>query len=282
LRSIWPTAIAGWPRRRQVSRLRRGCSTWVPYPAGASCRLHTVAAYAQGKGYGSATINQEVKLLLQSLDKTPDLAIDIGGNIGEYTAELRRRHPHLEIHTFEPSAVNLEKLKKRFDNDKDIRLVPFAVSNTAGPATLFANAPGSGLASLTKRKLDHFNIDFDFKESIDTIRFEEYWTNELNKRNIDIVKIDIEGHELAALTGFGEAIKAIGVLQFEFGGCNIDTRTYFQDFWYFFRANDFAVFRITPLGLEQIERYRESDEFFSTTNYIAVNRSVTYPTRNSG
>ena len=241
--------------------------------------VERVSAYAQGKGYGSATINQEVRLLLRSLNKTPDLAIDIGGNIGEYTAELRRRHPSLEIHTFEPSSTNLEKLRKRFDNDKNVRLIPFAVSNTTGPATLFADEPGSGLASLTKRKLDHFNIDFDFKETIGTVRFEEYWTNELNRRIIDIVKIDIEGHELAALSGFGEAIKAIRVLQFEFGGCNIDTRTYFQDFWYFFNENNFDIFRITPLGLEQVERYREIDEFFSTTNYIAVNRGVTYPTR---
>jgi FkbM family methyltransferase len=233
-----------------------------------------VSAYAQGKGYGSATINQEVKLLLRSLNKAPDLAVDIGGNIGEYTAELRRRYPKLEIHIFEPSSTNLEKLRSRFAGDKDIKLIPLALSNTTGQATLFADAPGSGLASLTKRKLDHFNIDFDFKESIETLRFEEYWTKELNRRSIDIVKIDIEGHELTALAGFGEAIKEIRVLQFEFGGCNIDTRTYFQDFWYFFNEHNFAIYRITPMGLEKIERYRESDEFFSTTNYIAVNRSA--------
>ena len=86
-----------------------------------------------------------------------------------------------------------------------------------------------------------------------------------------MVKIDVEGHELTALKGFGNALNATRVLQFEFGGCNIDTRTYFQDFWYFFKGQDFEIYRITPVGAEKITRYNERDEFFSTTNYIAVN-----------
>lgn len=235
-------------------------------------RIESKSAYAQGKGYGTATIDQEVKLVHQLLKTPPLLAIDIGGNVGEYTAELRRTNQNLEIHTFEPSATNIDKLKKRFEGDKNIKLIPLAVSDTSGSATLFSNEPGSGLASLTKRKLDHFNIPFECKESIDTIRFEDYWINALDQRAIDIVKIDIEGHELAALNGFGDAIKKTSVLQFEFGGCNIDTRTYFQDFWYFFKDKNFDIYRITPLGLEKIERYRECDEYFSTTNFIAVNR----------
>jgi hypothetical protein len=37
---------------------------------------------------------------------------------------------------------------------------------------------------------------------------------------------------------------------------------------------DFDVYRITPLGLECIERYRESDEAFLVTNFVAANRRI--------
>jgi len=235
--------------------------------------VERVSAYAQGKGYGSATISQENKLLHKLLSKPPKLAIDVGGNIGDYTAEIRRRNPNVEIHSFEPSITNIEKLKNRFSNDKNINILPFALSDETGTATLFSNEPGSGLGSLTQRKLEHFNIDFNVQETINTIRFEDYWIHKLANRHLDIVKIDIEGHELSALKGFGKAIFATSLLQFEFGGCNIDTRTYFQDFWRFFRERNFELFRITPIGLERLTRYRESDEFFSTTNYIAVNHN---------
>jgi FkbM family methyltransferase len=229
------------------------------------------SGYAQGKGGYFMGIRQEVKLAHQMLKSAPQLAIDIGGNVGEYTVELRKKNPSLEIHTFEPSSTNIEKLKARFSSDKNIKLIPCAVSSSTGLATLFSNEPGSGLGSLVKRKLDHFNIDFNFKEPIETLRFEEYWEDRLAKRTIDIVKIDIEGHELAALDGFGKALQSTKVIQFEFGGCNIDTRTYFQDFWYFFKDHGFEIYRMTPFGLEHIQQYRESDESFATTNFLAVN-----------
>lgn len=231
-----------------------------------------VAAYAQGKGYGTASIKKENELVHKLLGKKPNIAIDIGGNIGEYTAELRRRNPNLEIHTFEPSNTNIKKLNARFGNDKLIKVLPFAVSDNEDSATLYSDEAGSGLGSLTQRNLEHFNIDFNVTETIDTIYFENYWKSNLNERALDIVKIDIEGNELKALKGFGKAIDLTSVIQFEFGGCNIDTRTYFQDFWYFFKEHNFDIFRITPFGAEHIKNYRESDEYFSTTNYIAVRK----------
>ena len=86
---------------------------------------------------------------------------------------------------------------------------------------------------------------------------------------LDFVKLDIEGHELDARNGVGEALKFIAVIQFEFGGCNIDTRTFWQDFWYFFKKNNFDLYRITPFGKIKIKKYREIDEFFSTSNFLA-------------
>lgn len=234
--------------------------------------VERIAAYVHGKGYGAATIEQEVKLLQRLLQTQPKLAIDVGGNVGNYTAELRRRHPSLEIHTFEPSVTNIEKLTARFKNDGSITIVPLALSNEAGSATLFSNEPGSGLASLTKRKLDHINVAFDSKETVNTIRFDDYWKTQLQSRQLDMVKLDIEGHELTALEGFGDALTATKALQFEFGGCNIDTRTYFRDFWYFFKERNFDIYRITPLGAEKMTRYKQNDEYFLTTNFIAANK----------
>lgn len=234
--------------------------------------IEKIAAYAQGKGYGAATIEQEVSLLQQLLQCQPKIAIDVGGNIGNYTAELRKRNPALEIHVFEPSAINLTKLNERFQSDDLVNIVPYALSETAGSATLFSDVPGSGLGSLTQRKLEHFNIAFDATETITTIRFEDYWRTQLQGGQLDMVKIDIEGHELDALKGFGAALNATKVLQFEFGGTHIDTRTYFKDFWHFFNERQFDLYRITPFGAKQIPRYTESDEVFSICNYIAVNR----------
>jgi FkbM family methyltransferase len=235
-------------------------------------RIERAAAHAQGKGYSEVTIEQEVGLLLSVLPVPPRLAIDVGGNVGDYTAELRRQNPNLEIHTFEPSFTNIDRLKSRFESDVLFKLVPFALSDSAGSTTLFSDEPGSGMGSLTQRKLDHFNVAFETKESIKTLRFEDYWYRDLQSRPIDLVKIDVEGQELTVLKGFGKALRATQAVQFEFGGTDIDSRTFFQDFWYLFKEAGFSIFRFTPFGLHAIAKYSESDECFAFTNFVAVNQ----------
>ena len=119
------------------------------------------------------------------------------------------------------------------------------------------------------RNLDHIGIMFDRVETVKTITFEEYWVQKMDRSEIDFVKLDIEGHELQALKGFGEALKHVGLIQFEFGGTHIDSRTYFRDFWEFLRNSGFELYRMGPLGLNRLEAYSERDEFFFYTNFIA-------------
>lgn len=188
--------------------------------------IESRAVYGQGKGYGTATIAEEVSAALQKVKRCPILAVDIGGNIGDYSTELRHRLVGLEIHVFEPSKSNIKILNSRFEKDREIMINPQAVAGSSGIATLFSDKPGSGLGSLTQRKLDRFGISFDCQEEVETIRFEDYWEQRLNSQPIGIVKVDIEGHEFDALHGFGRALCACDVIQFEFGGCNIDSRTH--------------------------------------------------------
>lgn len=259
------TTDAG-PAMAEASRLARAVSALAR-------RMEKLAAHAQGKGYGTATIRRENALVHRLLGRTPTLAADIGGNVGEYSAELRRRHPALEIHVFEPSSTNVARLRERFAGDALLRLVPAAVAEHPGQAVLYADVAGSGMGSLAMRDLQHRGLDFRAQETVPVIRFEHHWAEQMGRRPLDIVKIDIEGFELSALQGFGQALAATSVLQFEFGGCNIDTRTYFRDFWNFFAQHGFVLYRITPFGLDRLRRYRESDEFFSTTNYVARRES---------
>lgn len=240
---------------------------------GLAAAVEKLACKVQGKGSGSHSIDREIAVLAGLAGRAPRVALDIGGNVGDFTAGLKSRFPALDVHVFEPSSVNIAKLASRFQDGSGVTVVPFAVSDRAGEAPIYSNAPGSGLTSLSLRKLDHLGIPFSQQEVIRTLRIEDYWRDVLGGQRIDLVKIDIEGHELAALSGFGDALAATQAVQFEFGGANIDTRTYFRDFWYLFTEAGFDLYRITPFGPQRLRRYRERDEFFSTTNYVAVRRA---------
>jgi FkbM family methyltransferase len=231
--------------------------------------IEGVCRKAQGKGYGASSIKSEYCCALRLMNSMPALIVDVGANIGDYTAEIRSITTDAEVHAFEPSKANMSFLKERFKSDSKVNLVIAALADNSGSAVLFANHLGSVFGSLSKRDMSHRNINFDQEEVVPVIRFEDYWNQHLQRRHIDFVKLDIEGHELSALKGFGESISHIDVVQFEFGSANIDTRTYFKEFWNFFRQHDFELARITPFGLQKIRRYHENDEFFWTTNYVA-------------
>lgn len=227
-------------------------------------------AKLQGKGWGAATVDHEVRQVARLLDGKPaTLCIDIGGNKGAYSAALMAQFPAANIVVFEPSQVNVQILQDRFKDASQVSVEPYAVSKTAGDADLFSDQAGSGLGSLTKRDLKHIDLAFEASERIQTLRFETYWQDKLQSVPIDLCKLDVEGHELDALQGFGAAMAAIKVVQFEFGGANIDTRTYFRDFWHFFADHGFKLYRITPFGIAPIKRYHERHEAFVTTNYLA-------------
>jgi FkbM family methyltransferase len=231
-----------------------------------------LVAWLMGKGYGSATLDQEVSAVLSLLTQTPELAIDVGGNVGGYSKALRVKNANLEIHIFEPSSVNVAKLRAAFEGDQRVHINPVGLSDSNAEAVpLYSDTPGGGLGSLANRRLDHFGIEMNAMEAVQIICFEDYWKSTLASRTIDIAKLDIEGFELAALRGFGEAIRKTRVVQFEFGGCNLDTRTNFQDFYYFFSGLSFKIYRITPIGLNEIKKYQELDEIYLTTNFVAVN-----------
>jgi FkbM family methyltransferase len=153
-----------------------------------------------------------------------------------------------------------------------ITLNNIALGKQKGETQLYYDEKKSGLASLTKRRLDHFQINFEESEVISIDTLDNYCkTNNIN--NINLLKIDVEGHELDVLAGATEMFhkKAIDIVTFEFGGCNIDTRSFFQDFYYFFADAGMSISRITPSGyLFPIESYTEILEQFRTTNFVAT------------
>lgn len=239
------------------------------------------AAKKQGKGFGAKSIKEEVDSCISFLSNKPKIFIDVGAHKGLYTKEVLKQFPDLECYLFEPSPANTEILKTTFLNLHNVNISTHALSNITGKQKIYYPTPGSELTSLTQRRLDHFHMYMDYSEEIETTRFDDFWAKtkkiektEKNDIIIDYVKIDVEGHELHVLEGFGKLINNIGLIQFEFGGANIDTKTYFQDFWYYFKDKDFTIYRIAPDGVIPIKYYIELDEFFDTTNYIAVNNKI--------
>ena len=240
-----------------------------------SAWLELVEKFARlslGKGWGSTTASSEVEAVSRFMRvlrlSQPIVALDIGANQGEWAAAFRQTFPAAKIYMFEPSSTACHKLSRRFDGDTRMIAVHAAVGREPGRATLWSDYPGSPLSSLSKRRLEHFGIALECSEDVSVVSLDQ-WCED-NHVKPTIVKHDVEGSEFEALVGAERILESAAVVQFEFGGTNIDSRTFLQDFFYFFRKHRFDLYRLGPAGPRRLLGYSEMDEAFQTTNYLAV------------
>ena len=231
--------------------------------------IEKIFGYLQGKGYGSHTVENEVKLALSLLGHRPTVVFDIGANKGNWTKCLLDLYPGTRVYLFEPQTICADELKIKYSKLENVLVFEKAVGAKAEARTLFYDFEGSGLASLTLRKIDYAGFKLSNSMPVETISMDQFIL-EHSIGQIDLIKIDVEGHELEVFSGMHNLLngnKRPKVIQFEFGGCNIDSRTFFKDFFELF-SKDYLIYRQTPFGLDIISEYREADECFRTTNFF--------------
>ena len=134
---------------------------------------------------------------------------------------------------------------------------------------LYASSIGSASATLLNQD-KVFGRNTNLKSEVVEIMKLDLFLKSNPDKFPNVVKIDIEGFELECLKGSLNNIDKFKIVQFEFGEVNIDSRTYFRDYWNFFSNLGFKLFRITRRNPIEVREYNESLETFAVTNYLAV------------
>lgn len=207
------------------------------------------------------------------------IVFDIGANVGNYSSMLlhyaKIYNINLKIHLFEPTKGCFTVLSEKFRNKNNIILNNFGLSNNNTIAKIFYDEEQSGLASLYQRNLEHYGIKLTQSEDIILKRADEY-ISEYSINHIDFIKLDVEGHELKVLEGFGDYLNGdfIDYIQFEYGGAYIDSRSNLMEIYNFLTKRNFTIAKIMPSGLE-IRDYKPFMDNFQYANYVAIsNRRV--------
>ena len=206
------------------------------------------------------------------------IIFDVGANIGNYSQMLTDFSEHYnvptDIHVFEPTVRSFESLVNKFGTKGNVYLNKKGLSDTEERCPIYYDKEQSGLASLYKRDLKCYNIELSKSEDIETICARNYIGRE-QIPHIDFLKIDIEGHELKAFEGFGKYLSSefIDFIQFEYGGCNLDSHTSLMDLYAFLEGKGFKVSKVLPKGLE-LRLYNPIMENFNFSNYVAISNRL--------
>lgn len=201
---------------------------------------------------------------------------DVGANIGEYSEMLINKFESskYQIHLFEPQKDCCTDLSQKFKNNQNVVLNNFGLSNTDNFVTIYKDVEKSALTSLYKRNLDFYNLKMGIEERIELKRADAYIEAKAVK-HINLLKVDVEGHELMTFQGFGEYLNSdfIDFIQFEYGGTNLDSHTNLIDIYTLFESRGFKICKIMKNHLEY-RKYDPRFENFIYQNYVAVSNSI--------
>jgi FkbM family methyltransferase len=202
----------------------------------------------------------------------PFVVIDGGANRGDYSRGVRRLAAaagvEADVHAFEPSPACVERLQADFAGVPAIRIVGCALSDRAGTAVLHDGRGGSSQASLVRREVH--GREPAGAVAVPTIRLGDYLEGGAIKR-VDLLKLDVEGHELAALRGTGASLHpdTVDVIQFEYGGAALDAGTTLRQLYDLLSGRGYVVAKLFPAALEARD-YRPWMEHYAFANYVAL------------
>jgi FkbM family methyltransferase len=132
--------------------------------------------------------------------------VDLGANIGYFSllaARLVGREG--KVYAFEPEPRNFGLLLKNIELNgyNNIVAVQKAVSNISGSISLFLHVKDTGAHTIYQP--EHAEKEFGECIEVQTVTVDEFFEDK--EQRIDVIKMDIEGAEMAALLGMDRVIR---------------------------------------------------------------------------
>jgi len=226
------------------------------------------------EGFGDMSINGELRFLREH-GRDCRVVFDVGAQVGNWTEAALRLCPRAQIHAFEPMRATYAQLLARGFPAERVVCNPVGLSDAEGQAAIHTRS-----TSLYDRTLPGDERRDGDPETVRLTTLTQYCA-EQGIAQIDLLKVDAEGHDLAVLRGGEELIRAgrISRIQFEYGTFNIYARVLLRDFYEFFAGLPYLIYLVTPKGLVPYPEYPLHLENFAYKNFVALHELVSTPSR---
>lgn len=142
---------------------------------------------------GRLGVEIELDLARLTHGREVDVIFDVGGNFGQTARRLASAFPGATIYTFEPVPSSYAHLLKSVRRYRRIKPYNIALGESRGVASVFLTAD-AGTNSIKPVRSATGKVDVPI-DSADNI------AEQLHLKNIDLLKIDVEGYELPVLRG---------------------------------------------------------------------------------
>jgi FkbM family methyltransferase len=253
-------SIAMWLARTPMRRLLK----WMHH------KLDRYMDLATNWNNGDEATNGEV-FLIQSLAPRLQIVFDIGANVGHWSERLLAANPRCQVHCFEPAPTTFATLRQRFEGCGAVRLHQIGVGERRGVLAFYDYGANSVLSSFVSRE-HSIGLKADCVRTEVPVTTVDAFCEEQGLSQVDFIKIDAEGYEMAVLRGMASSLarQAIRLIQFEYGGTWLDARETLAGAHAWLRQHQYELYRLLPSGLEKIQYDCRRHECFKYANFVAA------------
>jgi FkbM family methyltransferase len=194
-------------------------------------------------------------------DRPVDHVVDGGAYHGKVSQRLAQLFPLALVHAFEPQPESFAILSRRFGPDSRVQTHPCALSDRVGEAAIHVNARPC-LTSLLPGT-EPATADEVRTQNIATTTLDA-WAAGQRIESVSFLKLDLQGHELAALRG-AQGLLAGGV-DVVLAEVNFRRRyagsCLFHELAAFLAERHFQLFRLYEPILDAHGGWRQADALF--------------------
>jgi FkbM family methyltransferase len=207
------------------------------------------------------------EMILRSLAGAPVTTIfDVGANFGDWSLLAQRLLPAARIYAFELSPPTFKELGKNVHGSTAIETFNFGLSDHAGETAFYHYPDKPGETSLIAHPFQAGG--FELKGQL---RTGDAFCAGQNIRQIDLLKVDVEGAESSVLRGFEKMLAGgrISAIQFEYEKLNTVSKFLLKDFYELLGGHGFVIGKIFPTYVD-FRDYDFEHEMLWGSNYLAV------------
>jgi FkbM family methyltransferase len=138
-----------------------------------------------------------------------DSVVDIGANRGQFALCIRRLFPKAQIFSFEPLQKPARTYQKTFERDERTKLFKNAIAANPGPAQMYVSKWDVSSSLLPFAQAQHDNFPFteeSRQEIVSVVRLSDC-LDASDIKGVALLKLDVQGFELAALKGSEELLE---------------------------------------------------------------------------
>jgi FkbM family methyltransferase len=204
---------------------------------------------------------------------------DVGANIGTYSGKLLELGNRLAVHCFEPIPGTFQVLQQRLSSpsgQSSVHLNNIGLSDHQATATMYLCHETAGTNSLYERKSSPRLLQMQTAnqpQPVSLITLDDYVVEHCIP-SIDLLKIDVEGHELSVLQGAATLLREqrITCIQFEYNDCFLDAGITLEEVYSLLAGYGYQIYRLYPFGKIAVRKFHASLENYLYSNWLALKR----------